>query len=99
MKNKLALLAILAMVFTISACGDDDEESCQKDEICESEITVCCASNSDDDCKYVVDGTEYDTEEEASESIECAAGAAPDGDKSSVRQSLKSMTTRAKANL
>ncbi|WP_420581090.1 hypothetical protein [Reichenbachiella sp.] len=99
MKHKIFLYALLASVFTLGACSDDDEESCEKDEVCEVEFSVCCSSGSDDDCTYVVDGTEYDNFEDASENFVCTASAFPDEAKSRAMQSLKDLTARAKANL
>ncbi|WP_422359061.1 hypothetical protein [Reichenbachiella sp.] len=99
MKHNIFLYAMLASVFTLGACSDDDDESCEKDEVCEVEYSVCCSSGSDDDCTFVVDGVEYDSFEDASENFECTASAFPDEDKARAIQSLKDLTARAKANL
>ena len=99
MKYKLFTYALMAGAITFGSCSDDDDESCEKDEVCEVEYSVCCSSGSDDDCTYVVDGTEYDSFEAASENFECTASAFPDEDKARAIQSLKDLTARAKANL
>lgn len=96
--NKILYVVMLAMGFAISSCGDDDE-SCEKDELCEVEYSVCCSSDNDDDCTYVVDGTEYDSFEEASDNFECSASVIPNEDKSRIREALKALTASAKANL
>lgn len=97
MRTKIFFYSMLTVAISFASCGDDDDETCEKDEVCEATITVCCTSETE--CKYNVDGTDYDSLEDASESLECTASAAPDGDKSRVLQSLQSLATRAKANL
>lgn len=97
MKHNIIFTAMLAMAIAFTSCGDDDEESCTEDEICTAEVTVCCTENS---CKYVVDGQEYDSREEAEANTpECTAERAPDSPQASVADRLKSLEARAKANL
>lgn len=98
MKQNLFLTSILALAIGFTSCGDDDEESCSNDEICEeTSITVCCESQSQ--CTYTVNGTEYDNEEDAIENASCPASASPNDDKSEVREAIRSLTARAKANI
>lgn len=98
MRQNLFFTSILALAIGFTSCGDDDEESCSNDEICEeTEITVCCESSSN--CTYTVNGTEYDNEDDAIDAASCPASAFPNGDKSSVREAIQSLTARAKANI
>ncbi len=105
MKNNIALYAMLAVgPFLLGSCGGPKEESCEKDQIpickeAELTVTVCCTSETE--CKYDVDGTAYNTIEEAIDdnNSQCTPDKASGARKSRLLERVKTLAARARAKL
>lgn len=99
MKNILRYALILLFPLALVSCNDDDDETCEQDEICPNvEVTVCCT---DDECTYEYDGRTYNETEYADlvQNIDCDNAAAPFNEDSFVNQKLEAMTLKAKARM
>lgn len=78
MKKSVYLLSFLfsgiLVTTAIFSCEEDtnEDETCQKDEICEAKYaTVCCT---DDGCVYKIDGKEYTDIDDAEIALGCSVG-------------------------